>query len=244
LHFYHLKRLFHKKKYFLYLINTIFKAIFLSLLNLKFMKYLKLSFFGVALLLVSSCAKVYYSPDAKTLTSAHKIIAIAPPKVSIAANKKIDAEAMREQQKTESANFQQEMYSWLLKRKMQGRFEAVEIQDVATTNAQLQKAGYFDGTVLTPNEMSNLLGVDAVLMSNYSLSKPLSDGAAVALGLLVGIWGATNETTVSLEIHDSASKKMIWNYNHKLSGSVGSTPARLIDGLMRNASKKMPYSIN
>jgi hypothetical protein len=79
------------------------------------MKYLKLSFFGVALLLVSSCAKVYYSPDAKTLTSAHKIIAIAPPKVSIAANKKIDAEAMREQQKTESANFQQEMYSWLLK---------------------------------------------------------------------------------------------------------------------------------
>ena len=151
---------------------------------------------------------------------------------------------MREQQKTESANFQQEMYSWLLKRKMQGRFEAVEIQDVATTNAQLQKAGYFDGTVLTPNEMSNLLGVDAVLMSNYSLSKPLSDGAAVALGLLVGVWGATNETTVSLEIHDNASKKMIWNYNHKLSGGVGSTPARLIDGLMRNASKKMPYSIN
>lgn len=208
------------------------------------MKYLKLSFFGVALLLVSSCAKVYYSPDAKTLTAAHKIFAIAPPKVSIAANKKIDAEAMREQQKTESANFQQEMYSWLLKRKMQGRFEAVEIQDVATTNAQLQKAGYFDGTVLTPNEMSEILGVDAVLMSNYSLSKPMSDGAALALGLIVGVWGATNETTVSLEIHDKASKKMIWNYNHKLSGSVGSTPARLIDGLMRNASKNMPYSIN
>lgn len=208
------------------------------------MNYLKLSLLGITFLFVSSCAKVYYSADAKNLAATHKTIAITPPKISIAANRKVDAEAMREQQKTESANFQQEMYSWLLKRKMQGRFQAVEIQDVATTNAKLQKAGYFDGTVLTPNEMCNVLGVDAILNSNYGLSKPMSEGAAVALGLLVGVWGTTNETTVALEIHDNTSKKMIWNYNHKLSGSVGSSPARLIDGLMRNASKKMPYSIN
>lgn len=191
--------------------------------------------------LMSSCAKIYYSPDAKTRASSHHIIAIAPPKVSIAARKKVDAEAIKEQQKTESVNFQQEMYSWLLKRKMQNRI-FVEIQDVETTNAKLKKAGYFDENPMSPYEICEALGVDGVITSNYSLTKPMSEGSAVALGLLVGVWGSTNNTTVTLEIHDKETKKLLWNYNHKVSGNVGSTPAQLVDNLMRNASKKMPYS--
>jgi len=192
-------------------------------------------------LLISSCAKIYYSPDAKQRANTHQLIAIAPPKVSIAARKKVDAEAIKEQQKTESTNFQQEMYSWLLKRKMQNRI-FVEIQDIETTNAKLIKSGYFDDNPMSPNEICELLGVDGVITSNYSLTKPMSEGAAVALGLLVGVWGATNNTTVTLEIHDKETKKLLWNFNHKLSGGIGSSPARLVDNLMRNASKKMPYS--
>lgn len=193
--------------------------------------------------LLSSCssAKIYTSPDAKTKSARHETIAIAPPKVSIAASKKIDAEAMKEQQKTESINFQKEMYSWLLKRKMQNRV-TVEIQDVETTNAKLKKAGYFDGAAMTPNEICATLGVDGIVTSNYSLSKPMSEGAAITVGLLVGVWGNTNSTTASLEIHDMGSKKLLWSYSDKLSGSVGSSPANLIDNLMRRASKKMPYS--
>ena len=191
--------------------------------------------------LISSCAKIYYSPDAKVRASKHQVIAIAPPKVSIAARKKIDAEAIKEQQRKESTNFQQEMYSWLLKREMQNRI-FVEIQDVETTNAKLRKAGYFEDNPMSPNEVCEALGVDGVITSNYSLSKPMSDGAAIALGLLVGVWGSTNNTTVTLELHDKETKKLLWNYNHKVSGSVGSSPARLVDNLMRNASKKMPYS--
>jgi hypothetical protein len=79
------------------------------------------------------------------------------------------------------------------------------------------------------------------MTSNYGLSKPMSDGAAVAVGLLVGTWGPTNEVSVSLSISDCSSKKLIWNYDHKFSGGLGSSPSRLVDGLMRQASKKMPY---
>lgn len=191
--------------------------------------------------ILSSCAKIYYSPDAKARANSHKIIAIAPPKVSIAAMKKVDAEAIKEQQRTESANFQKEMYSWLLKRKMQNRMQ-VEILDVETTNAKLKKLGYFDENPMSPSEVCEALGVDGVITSNYSLSKPMSEGAAVALGVLVGVWGSTNNTTVTLEIHDKETKKLLWNYNHKVSGSVGSSPAQLVDNLMRHASKKMPYA--
>ncbi len=195
----------------------------------------------ISAIVFSSCAKIFYSPDAYTLAGNQKIIAILPPAVSIAANKKIDAEAMIEQQKTESLNFQKEMYSWMLKRKMQGNITQ-EIQEVETTNALLKKAG-FPGNPLTSAEFCSVLGVDGIMTSNYALSKPISDGAAVAVALLVGVWGATNEVTVSLSVNDCMNKKLIFNYDHKYSGSLGSSPARLVDALMRQASKKMPYMI-
>ena len=193
----------------------------------------------VALFFLPSCARIYYTPDAYTLAHEQKNIAIIPPKVSIAANKKIEAEAIIEQQKTESINFQKEMYSWMLRRKMQGRLSQ-EIQEVETTNAKLLQAGYPE-TPMTTSELCKLLGVDGIMTSNYSMSKPMSDGAAVALALIIGAYGSTNEVHVSLSINDCENEKLIWNYDHKFSGSIGSSPARLVDGLMRDASKKMPY---
>jgi hypothetical protein len=44
------------------------------------------------------------------------------------------------------------------------------------------------------------------MTSNYSLSKPMSEGATVAVALLVGAWRATNEVTVSLSINDCQIK--------------------------------------
>jgi hypothetical protein len=189
--------------------------------------------------LIQSCAKVFYTSDARYLASTHKIIAIVPPKVSIAARRKVDAAALIEQQKTESINFQREMYSWMLKRKMQGTI-LVDIQDVETTNAKLAAAGFPDANTLTPTDLSKVLNVDGILTSNYSLSKPMSEGAAIAMAVIVGEWGPTNEAVASLSIHDSGSDKMIWNYDHRLSSTMGS-PVRLVDDLMREASRRMPY---
>ena len=190
-------------------------------------------------LFLQSCAKVFYAPDARYLANTHKIIAIVPPKVSIAARKKVDAAALIEQQKTESINFQREMYSWMLKRKMQGTI-FVDIQDVETTNSKLAAAGFQNAELLTPAEISRVLNVDGILTSNYSLSKPISEGAAIALAVIAGWWAPTNEAVASLSIHDTDSERVIWNYDHKLSSSL-SSPARLVDELMRQASRKMPY---
>lgn len=196
----------------------------------------------VTTLFIQSCAKVFYAPDARYLANTQKIIAIVPPKVSIAAKRKVDAAALIEQQKAESINFQKEMYSWMLKRKMQGKI-FVDIQDVETTNAKLAVAGFQDAGLLSPADLSRILNVDGILTSNYSLSKPMSDGAAIALAVVAGWWAPTNQAVVSLSIHDSGSEKMIWNYQHKLSSSLGS-PFTLVDELMRQASRQMPYFIS
>ena len=131
----------------------------------------------------------------------------------------------------------------MLKRKMQGSIK-VEIMDVETVNAKLTKAGYFKDSVFTTKEICTLLNVDGIITSSFSLSKPMSEGAAVALGLLVGVWGSTNEVGVEIEIHDASQSKMIWSYNHKLSGGTFSTPSRIVDAIMRKASKKLPYYFN
>jgi len=207
------------------------------------MKLIKqISLIGLTVVLLSSCAKIFYSPDARTLANKQQTIAIIPSKISIAASRKVDAEAMKEQQKTESLNFQNEIYSWMLKRKMQGKITK-EIQEIQTTNAKLKRAGYPENP-LTTAELCEVLGVDGIMTSNFGLSKPMSDGAAIALGLLVGAWGSTNEVRATLSISDCENKKLIWNYEHKLSGGLGSSPSRIVDQLMRQASRKMPYVIN
>jgi len=191
-----------------------------------------------SIIILQSCAKVFYTPDAKNLASVHKIIAIIPPKVSIFPRNPTDMKIIEEQRNTQSLNFQKEMFSWMLKRKMQGTI-LIDIQDVETTNAKLYAAD-FHGKYLLPEEFCEVLNVDGILTSNYSLSKPMSEAGAIALGVLVGVYGATNEIEVTLTLHDRSTNKAIWNFNHTLKSSFGS-PSGLVDALMRQASKKMPY---
>lgn len=197
----------------------------------------------IGCLLCLSCAKIYYSPDARSIANRHHKIALLPPKVLIVPRKKSDPESIAQQQKLESTNFQQEMFSWLLRRKMQNKIN-VEVMDLETTNAKLSNMGYPGEKVLTPAELADALGVDAVLTSKFGLSKPMSEGGAIALGLLLGIWPATNEILVTMELHDKNKEKLIWSYDHKMSGNTFNTPARIVDGLMRQASKKMPYVVD
>lgn len=204
------------------------------------MKLIKqLSLLILVVFSISSCAKIFYSKDAYQLAHDQKLIAIVPPVVTITPNKKIDVQLMKEQQKAESLNFQKEMYSWMLKRNMQGKISQ-DIQELEATNVLLQKAGYPE-TPLTSAEICEVLGVDGIMTSSYHLAKPMSEGVAVAAAVLTGFLGTTNDVNVTLNIHDCSNKKMIWNYDHKYSGGIGSSPTRLVDELMRQASKKMPY---
>ena len=62
------------------------------------MKLIKLlSLLVLITTLCSSCAKIFTSPDAYSLAHSQKTIAIIPPKVSIPANKKVDAAYPSEQ---------------------------------------------------------------------------------------------------------------------------------------------------
>jgi len=205
----------------------------------------KILYLGIlAVLLVSCGPKIYTDASISYYTKNHQTLAILPPKVSIPAQKNVAAAAMVEEQKAESVNFQKEMYSWLLQRKQQGKLR-IDIQDVDVSIAKLNKIGYYEGNTgasMTPDELAQALSVDAVLSSNYALSKPMSTGTAILVAAIFGVWGSTAKAVVDLNLYDGKTGKMIWNYNHQASGTFSSTND-LVNSLMNNASKKLPYIV-
>ncbi len=197
----------------------------------------------IGFLHLTGCASNYLSPDAVELSRMHRIIAVAPPEVAIIPNKKIDFQVLQDQEKNEALTVQKSMVSWLLKRKGQNHI-AFDILDVATTNALLSGATRDSTRTLTPAEMCEALDVDAIIQSHFNMKKTMSEATAVMITIFTKERQTTNEVSVSMDLFDRRTGKIIWNYYNHLSGSVLSSPYSMVDNLMYSACDKMPYSMN
>lgn len=203
---------------------------------------------ATVVLAATACApKIYKTEDFSEKTASHKIVAILPAEVSITLRpnemKKTTPEQMRQSEKETGLMIQDKMYSWFLRRS--GKFKyTVTFQDISKTNALLLKSNisYEDMRSKTKEELAQLLGVDAVISTATTMKKPMSDGAALAMGVLIGGWGATNDVHTTININEAKKGDLVWKYDYDASGSVGSNTDRLVNALMRNASKKFPYN--
>lgn len=201
----------------------------------------------LALLCTACGPSIYLANDFRTYAPTHKMLAILPASVTIGMRpnqaRNTTADQMRTLQQQTSLDFQSRIYAWLLRRKQQSQY-TVDFQDVALTNSLLRKANLSDEDMrtLSPQDLAKALGVDAVLTTSVRTTKPMSDGAAVAVGLLVGAWGATNQANITVDIHEATGGKLLWKYDYVAAGSVGSSPESMVNALMRNASRKFPYT--
>jgi hypothetical protein len=203
----------------------------------------------IALLLVAgSCSPIVYkAADFDTRTAGHKTVAILPAQVDItlrpAEMEKTSPEQVREMEKKTGESIQDKLYSWLLNRSDKYKF-TVSFQDISKTNALLYQAG-IDYAALknkTKEELAKLLGVDAVMSIQATMKKPMSEGAAIAVGVVFGAWGVTNEVQTAITIHEATKGDLVWKYDFMANGSVGRTTENLVNALMRNASRKFPYN--
>ena len=191
--------------------------------------------------------KLYVDPDFPKIGYTHKVIAVIPFITSITLRPKqmltLKEGDLEKMQQSEGLNIQQSMYSWFLMRKQQGSMW-VDVQDVSKTNAMLAKQGisYSNIHEYTPEEIAKILEVDAVVKGTFETTKPMSEGASIALGLLVGFYGSTNQATINMFIHNAEDGKVLVNYNKIVSGSIGSTTDQLINIVMRKTSRKIPYT--
>jgi len=186
---------------------------------------------------ISSCASVNQSPYAFLRSQGQEVIAFMPPRVSIAPVKNVTLQDLEDQERKESMNFQLEMHTWFSNLKKHNRFY-LNIQELNVTNAKLKQAGYFDGKPMSTVEICSTLGVDKIVVSNYSLSNPMSVEAASALKLHYWWRGKTNNAAVTLKIYDKEKNKLLWMYNHKVRGRIKSTMSDIVDEVLVKASNK------
>ena len=198
--------------------------------------------------LFASCGpKIYTSSNFNTALARHKTVAILPAEVTINLRpneaKKVTAEQLLEISSKTAYDVQDKMYGWFLRRGEKFQY-TVTFQDINKTNSLMKKAGvsYEDLRSKDRGELAQLLGVDAVMQAKTVSEKPMSEGAAVAVGVIFGVWGATNKVQTAINIHDGKSGELLWKYDYEASGSIGSSTTRLVDALMRNATRKFPYS--
>lgn len=202
----------------------------------------------LAIVLLSSCGPTIYKADQfSSVAYKHKVVAILPTDVNITLRpneaKKVGPEQLAKNEESTGFAMQEKLYGWFLKRKDRYNY-TVAFQDVMQTNAQLKKAGigYADLRTTSRSELAKLLNVDAVISSNVRMDKPMSEGAAVAAGLVFGVWGNTNKANTVINIHEGDKGDLMWKYQYEATGSVGSSAENLVDALMRNASKNFPYN--
>lgn len=213
---------------------------------------LKLLFTSSILLLTVfafSQTNLYENPNFDQITKDHKIIAIMPFKATVKLRPKemkdMSVEQMHRLEVAEGENIQYAMYAWFLRRQENGKL-TVKVQDPSTTNALLKQNGisYDNMAEYTPADYARILGVDAVISGKFETTKPMSEGATVALALLVGFYGSTNKAVLNLFIHNGSDGELLVNYNKAVSGSIGSSTEDLINTLMRKASRRISYSKN
>ena len=192
---------------------------------------------------------LYEHPDFDQIARSHEVISIIPFKTSITLRPKqmkdITPEQLDRMEKAEGESIQSAMYSWFLKRKKRGTL-SISVQNPATTNAKLKKSGITSENFenYTPSELADILEVDAIIMGTYETNKPMSEGASVALGLLIGFWGTTNSATINMSIYNAADGEILVNYNKKVRGSIGSDNDDLVNIIMRKASRRIAYTKN
>ena len=192
---------------------------------------------------------LYEHPDFDQIAKSHEVISIIPFKTSITLRPKqmkdITPEQLDRMEKAEGETIQSAMYSWFLKRKKRGTLSR-SVQNPATTNAKLKKSGITSENFenYTPSELADILEVDAIIMGTYETNKPMSEGASVALGLLIGFWGTTNSATINMSIYNAADGEILVNYNKKVRGSIGSDNDDLVNIIMRKASRRIAYTKN
>ncbi|WP_026879830.1 hypothetical protein [Hymenobacter norwichensis] len=200
-----------------------------------------------AMLLTACGPSIYLANDFRSYAPKHKTVAILPAYVTMQMRpnqaKNTTLEQQREIENKSGIDYQEKIYAWLLRRTQQ-RGYTVQFQDITQTNARLRESQIPTAELRshTPQELAKILGVDAVLTTNVRTTKPMSDGAAVAVGLLVGAWGATNQANITVNIHEADAGKLLWKYDYVAAGSVGSSTESTVNMLMRNASKKFPYT--
>jgi hypothetical protein len=190
--------------------------------------------------------EIYTNPDFASLAKNEQTLAILPFTVTLHLRPneraKMSDEDLKKMELQEGLDVQSAMQSYFLHKKEKKDF-TVSFQDIDKTNLLLKKAGISPDSLAnySAQDLAKILGVDGVISGTLTSDKPMSEGAAVAVGVLTGFYGHTNSGKCTINIHDASTGKLMWKYEKSLSRGLGSSINTIINTMMSKASRKFPY---
>ncbi|MGV3541419.1 MAG: hypothetical protein ACO1OQ_16505 [Rufibacter sp.] len=201
-----------------------------------------------------SARNIYTSRSFKSIAKNHKTIAILPFDVRIGLRpkemEKLTPEQLYDLELKHGRAMQSALQVYFMNT-INGKRDIINVQDVRTTNSILEEKDLQpeELAALTPTQLAQMLGVDAVLTGSLTTEKPLSNGAALALAAYTFFFtpdisngGPTNAGNASMKIHDGATGNLLWSYDKMLARGLGSDTHTIVKAITRKASKKIPYS--
>jgi hypothetical protein len=213
--------------------------------NIKLMKnlfFLLLFMFAGYFGYSQSAKQIFESPDLKGMVYSAKTVAILPFKVSISYKrtpKDVSLEQIKDNEKAESIQMQQGMYTYLLRK---SKDYSVSFQEVDRTNALLKKAGVFENVdEVLSDSLCKILGVDAIIKSSWSYQKTGSQGAAIATALLFGVATNTGSGQLVMQINRAKDGVMMWRMAKEMNEGAFSSANELMERMMRKVGRVFPF---
>ena len=185
--------------------------------------------------------KIFVNPNLKEKSANHKNVAILPIK-SIIRYKNIpkdyNAKLNKEKEDKLSFDLQSSMYNYLIVSK---DYYSVKLQNIDSTNIILKENKMLDSiTQYKPQDVAKVLGVDAVIFSNYTYTKLGSEFGAILSELLIGE-GKVATGQLNMDIINGFDGEVLWGFSKTMNQDNLSSPEAIIKRMMSKVERNFPY---
>ncbi len=187
--------------------------------------------------------QIYKAPNLDEVKRNIKTVAVLPFNIVLSYKrmpKGMTVEMIKEEEEKARTEFQQGLYTYLLRK--QESFTAT-VQNPDRTNALLRKAGIKtkdDLEAVLLDSIATLLGVDAVIKSNWNYSKTGSEGGALAKSILLGGAATTGSGTLTLQIYNGKDGELLWRFYKEMNESIGNDANDTMERMMRKLGRNFP----
>ncbi len=202
---------------------------------------------GLSLILIvalTSCAKVFYPSESKSICSKHKTLAMLPINFELISSgiSELDGCYLDDNLGLE--------FRKILYEKLQKESLSVDIKDFQSVDKyfadRISKGEKVFGLDQIP-QIAKDLNVDAVFLycirSNSTENQGRELALDVATKLLTGIYTveSSSEVKVITEIYDGISGKRMWQFKHWNEGAYFTTPMLITKPIIREVKNRFPY---
>lgn len=222
---------------------------------------LRLPILAILIATLTSCASVKYSAD--TLldeTSLHHEIAVVPVEINYSGPyvSRLTDDDRRDLDIQESMLFQDALHNALLRKAHKN--VKVDVQATEKTNRLLAENGIspIESWSMSPEELAEILHVDAIVRMRVDESRYMSDVAGFGLDLgrsvilervrntpafpqVAGTRVKTADVRASCSIFDGESGTLLWKLGVDRDANWNYTPDQIVDALNRRIARKFPY---